>query len=76
MSKYRTRLDAIEKRLPTDFKVVFCFSREGDERIYSDSACTIPIEREDENDDATHCINVRWCDGSTRPPVHYIIDDV
>ena len=76
MRSYKTRLDSIEKRIPRDMKVVCCFSREGDERIYSDSACTIPIEREDE--DATHQINVRFhsVDGSTRRPVHYIIDDV
>ena len=75
MKNYNTRLNAIEQRLLTDYKVVICYSRDGDERIYSDSACTIPIERETEreyeNDDSTRFIHIRL-----RRPVHSIIDDL
>ena len=75
MKNYNTRLNAIEQRLPTDYRVLICYSREGDERIYSDSAFTIPVEpetvREYENDDSTRCIHIRL-----RRPVHSIIDDL
>ena len=75
MKNYNTRLDAIEQRLPTDYRVVICYSREGDERIYSDSAFTIPVEperlREYENDDSISFIHIRLC-----KPVHSTINDL
>ena len=48
MKSYKTRLDTIERRIPKDMKVVCCFSREDNEQVYEDAACTIPVADDSE----------------------------
>ena len=71
MKQYRTRLKMIEGKITNSklVEVVCLFSREDDEQVYEDAACTIPVADDSdvwEESKYRVCIRFHTLDGSKK----------